>query len=450
TEFIQVLTEELAKIQSGSSSGEAFGLTIEQATRLFAISEVSFFAVSTVGVEQLGNELSSLGTFTTVSGERTFCDSLAASQVVPPADSNASGILSYREHLAALDQTLVPSALGLEGYLIAQLFERAAIANGPALNTEGIVDALEGLRNIDLGTGSTLEFGPSRRQATDQVFGTELSETCSFSAIDLGEPVVNPPPVGGDCPGSVCTLTGVITEDQTLTANFQYLLRGTVFVGDGTNPTTLTIQPGTTILGDRATTGTLVVRRGSKLEAVGTVESPIVFTSNQPQGSRSPGDWGGVILNGRAPINRCGLDAEQCAAFNQAFGEGGTGFYGGNDDDDDSGELRYVRIEFAGKLLSPENELNGLALQGVGRGTVLDYIQIHRGKDDGIEFFGGTVDFQHILVTGAQDDSFDWTEGWTGRGQFLVVQQWPDDADNGIEADNNDDDRNLLPRARPL
>ncbi|MEM7675853.1 MAG: ABC transporter substrate-binding protein, partial [Myxococcota bacterium] len=450
TEFIKVLTEELAKIQSGSSSGEAFGLTIEQATSLFTISDLSFFAVSTVGVEQLGVELSSLGTFTTVSGPRTFCDALTASQVVPPSDSNATGIIQYRDHLRELDATLVPSSLGLEGYLIAQLFARAVVDNGPALSTEGVVDALEQLNSVDFGTGTTLQFSQSQHQATDEVFGTELSSTCSFDAVDLGEPVINPPPTGDDCPGGVCTLTGVITENQTLTANFRYLLRGTVFVGDGTNPTTLTVQPGTTILGERATTGTLVVRRGSQLQAVGSVESPIVFTSDRAQGNRAPGDWGGIILNGRAPINRCGLDAEQCATFNQAFGEGGTGFYGGDNPNDNSGELRYVRIEFAGKLLSPENELNGLALQGVGRGTVLDYIQIHRGKDDGIEFFGGTVDFKHVLVTGAQDDSFDWTEGWTGRGQFLVVQQWPDDSDNGIEADNNDQGRDTLPRARPL
>ena len=448
--FVRILREELARIRSGDSNGAAFGLSAEQVVQLFSVDDVTFFSISGVGVDQLTAELSTFGSFQTVAGQRSFCEPVVASQVVPPIDGSASGIIQYRDHLRLLDSTLVPTSLGLEGYLLARIFSEAVLANGPALSTEGVIDTLEGLQNLDFGTGVTLGFSPSTHQATNQVFGADVTATCDLESLELGEPIDDPDPMPSDCVAGVCTITGVITQDRTLTADFRWLLTGTVFVGDGTTPTVLTIAPGTTVLGDKATTGTLVVRRGSRIEAIGTREAPIVFTSAEPPGSRAAGDWGGVIINGRAPINDCALDPDDCVAFNQAFGEGGTGFYGGNNPDDDSGELRYVRIEFAGKLLSPENELNGLALQGVGRGTVLDFIQIHRGQDDGIEFFGGTVDFKHVLVTGALDDSFDWTEGWTGRGQYLIAQQWPDDSDNGIEADNNDPDRDNQPRSRPI
>ena len=448
--FVKALLEELSKIQAGDSGGQAFQLTTVEATRLFSVTDLSFFALSSVGVDQMGRELASFGNYQTVAGMRSFCESVLASQVVPPLDSNASGLITYRDHLRAMDPNLVPSAVSLEGYLVARIFSEAVIEHGPALSTEGVVDALEGLTDLDFGVGTTLSFGPSNHQASDKVFGVALSPVCALEPLDLGEPTGTPPPPQDGCQDGVCTLTGVITQDTTLTADKRWLLKGTVFVGDGASRTVLTVEPGTTVVGDKATTGVLVIRRAAQLRAVGSREMPIVFTSGQPVGMRRSGDWGGVIINGRAPINECGLEPSQCTQFNQAFGEGGTGFFGGSDPEDDSGELRFVRIEFAGKLLSPENELNGLALQGVGRGTQLDYIQVHRGKDDGIEFFGGTVDIKHLLVTGAEDDSLDWTWGWQGRGQFIVTQHWRGDADNGIEADNNDDERDAEPRAHPV
>ncbi len=250
------------------------------------------------------------------------------------------------------------------------------------------------------------------------------------------------------CDGSVCTLTGTIVDDLTLTADKQWLLRGGVFIGNDKDRTILTIEPGTNIYGESATTGMLVVTRGSQIMAEGTREKPIVFTSSKAPGSRARGDWGGVIINGRAPTNNCAEDTphpELC----EAFGEGGTGWYGGDDPNDNSGVLKYVRIEFAGHIISPDNELNGLALQGVGRGTTLDYIQVHMNKDDGIEFFGGTANFKHVLVTGVADDNLDWTDGWQGKGQFFVCQQYDDAADNGLEADNNAENNAAAPRSHP-
>ncbi len=251
---------------------------------------------------------------------------------------------------------------------------------------------------------------------------------------------------GTDCDDGVCVLSGIITEDLTLTADVQWLLRGGVFIGDDINETVLTIEPGTTIYGESSTDGMLVVTRGSRIEADGTAEAPIVFTSSKNPGSRARGDWGGLIINGKAPINVCDDGGADC----EAFGEGGTGWYGGSEATDNSGTLRYVRVEFAGTLVSPDNELNGIAFQGVGSATTIDYIQVHMNADDGIEFFGGTADAKHLVVTGVGDDCLDWTDGWSGSAQFIVLQQHDDaSGDNGIEADNNGENNDASPRSNP-
>lgn len=222
-----------------------------------------------------------------------------------------------------------------------------------------------------------------------------------------------------------------------LTNDTYWLLRGAVFFQ---NTARVVIQPGTTVIGETATRGTLIIDRGAQIIADGTPEAPIVFTSDQPVGSRARGDWGGLIINGRAPLNLPG---------GLGIGEGDTGVYGGNDPDDNSGILRYVRVEFAGIEFSPDNELNGIAFQGVGRGTIVENIQVSHNKDDGIEMFGGTVDIKRAVLTYIGDDSIDWTFGWSGRLQFAVVQQRGDNADRGIEADNNGNNNDLLPRSNP-
>lgn len=272
-------------------------------------------------------------------------------------------------------------------------------------------------------------------------------------------------------------IQGQLLDNVNLTNDFTYLLKGLVLIGNGTQPVTMTVEPGTTITGDFETTGTLVVSRNSKLIADGVHQeggadetcaaatdcavsgakcidglcaSPIVFTSEKPAGQRATGDWGGIAINGRAPVNCTLNNAFNAVEFTtsvsgscQGVGEGGSGLYGGTDPDDDSGVLRFVRVEFAGKLIQDaatgiENELNGIAFQGAGRGTVVDYVHIHRGQDDGIEFFGGTVDVKHILVTCADDDSFDWTGGYSGRAQFIMLQHCGATGDAGIEADGRE------------
>ncbi len=235
----------------------------------------------------------------------------------------------------------------------------------------------------------------------------------------------------------VIVVTGEVTASETWTANNYYVLRGAVFVR---NAATLNIQAGTWIIGESGSVGTLIVERGGRLNAVGTREQPIVFTSDQPVGARARGDWGGLIINGRAPVNLEG---------GEGAGEGDTGVYGGNDPNDNSGTLRYVRVEFAGVEFSPDNELNGIAFQGVGRGTTVDFVQVHMNRDDALVWFGGTADIKHAVASNAADDSFDWTFGWSGRAQFIAIHQRGDDADNAIEADNNEFNNSLTPRSNP-
>lgn len=235
----------------------------------------------------------------------------------------------------------------------------------------------------------------------------------------------------------VIVVTGSVTGTETWTNTYYYVLRGAVFVENGA---TLNIGAGTRVIGESGSVGTLIVKRGGRLNAIGTASAPIVFTSDQAVGNRSRGDWGGLIINGRAPVNVEGGEVE---------GEADTGVYGGNNPNDNSGSLRYVRVEFAGVEFSPDNELNGIAFQGVGRGGTYEYLQVHMNRDDAFEWFGGTADIKYAVASNAADDSFDWTFGWSGRAQFIAVTQRGDDADNGIEADNNEFNNNLLPRSNP-
>lgn len=231
-------------------------------------------------------------------------------------------------------------------------------------------------------------------------------------------------------------VVGTINTDYTFTASENWLLSAGVFVEDGS---TLTIEAGTSIkAADDGTTPFLAISQGGKLMAEGTASAPIVFTTINS--SPAPGDWGGIIINGYAPINVTGGTAE---------GEGGTGTYGGDDSDDNSGVLSYIRVEYAGRILGTDNELNGFAFQGVGSGTDVSYLQAYRGADDGFEFFGGTVNIRYCVSTGNHDDSFDWTQGWTGNGQFLVVNQNSDKGDRGFECDNNGDDNGAEPFSNP-
>ncbi|HEU4535802.1 MAG TPA: hypothetical protein VFS00_16865, partial [Polyangiaceae bacterium] len=238
-------------------------------------------------------------------------------------------------------------------------------------------------------------------------------------------------------------LTGDISRNRTLFCSKDYVLSGYVKVLDGV---TLTIQPGTRLrgrgsVGTTQPPGTLLVLPGGKLEANGRADAPIVFTSASETPAR--GDWGGVALLGNAPINR--KDEQGMPLLGELDGVVEPITYGGLDRDDSSGILKYVRIEYAGLSLALGSELNGLTLAGVGRGTVIDYVQVRETVDDCFAFSGGNVDAKHLICQRAGDDGFDLEQGYAGRLQFLVMQQDLQAGDflpNGIEAEN---DENLLP-----
>ncbi|MFN4079670.1 MAG: hypothetical protein ACK4NS_02120 [Saprospiraceae bacterium] len=249
-----------------------------------------------------------------------------------------------------------------------------------------------------------------------------------------------------DNQNTLVELTGDLTT-RTLTADKKYLLKGQVFVRSGQ---TLTIEPGTVILGDRRTKGTLIIDRGGKIEANGTVEKPIVFTSSLEEGIRDRGDWGGLVILGNAACNQIDPAVEGITPA-VVFGANPSNSVGPKvaNDEESSGTLRYVRVEFAGIELTPNNETNSITVGGAGRGTVMEYCMVSFGGDDGFEFFGGTHNAKYLVSFCTWDDDFDIDYGWTGNVQFGLAIRYPSYADqsqsNGIETDNGPNDNDVQP-----
>jgi len=261
-----------------------------------------------------------------------------------------------------------------------------------------------------------------------------LFASCSSKSDDIN---INPPTTNED----VVVVSGDITANTTWSANKIYLLKGGVYV---VNNATLTIEPGTIIKGDKGTKGALIITRGAKIMAVGTVDKPIVFTSNIASGGRSQGDWGGVILLGKAP-NNGGTDVQI-----EGIDPSAKGKHGGTDPADNSGTMQYVRIEYAGIPLSVDNEINGLTFGSVGSGTTIDHIEVYRSGDDAYEWFGGTVNAKYLLAIDTWDDDFDTDNGFSGKVQFGLAQRLASTADvsgsNGFESDNNAAGDNKTPQ----
>lgn len=229
----------------------------------------------------------------------------------------------------------------------------------------------------------------------------------------------------------VVEVSGKITANTTWKESDKYLLKGFVYVESGA---TLTIEAGTIVLGDKITKGTLIIKPGAKIIARGTSTKPIVFTSSQPKGSRNYGDWGGLILLGNARVNKTPATIE---------GENVSNF-GGTNDEDNSGVLKYIRIEFAGIAFETDKEINALTLGGVGSGTEIDYVQVSYSGDDAYEWFGGSVNAKHLIAYKTLDDDFDTDWGYSGKVQYGFSLRDPNVADqcscsdsNGFESDND-------------
>ena len=218
---------------------------------------------------------------------------------------------------------------------------------------------------------------------------------------------------GGGSETTTVNLSGVYTTDLTLNPDIEYIVTGPVLIASGA---TFTVPAGMTIKAEPVGVNAYIaIQQGAKIEANGTAANPIVFTSNAA--APSSGNWGGIVLCGRAPINSTADGSTDTATT-----EVGGLSYGGNVSDDDSGSIQYVRIEYAGGAIDGNAELNSLSVYAVGTGTVIDYVEAYEGSDDGFEFFGGTVEASHLVVVNSEDDSIDWTEGFIGSITDAYVQ----------------------------
>lgn len=237
------------------------------------------------------------------------------------------------------------------------------------------------------------------------------------------------------------TLPQIIAENLLLEANTTWFLKGGVHVKAGA---TLTIEEGVHIVDpDEDGVSYLMVEQDAKIIAKGTANNMIVFTTEDAPTKGSPGSWGGIIINGHAPINN---GDESGRAVPEVSGPGI--YYGGNNPADDSGVLEYIRLEFGGNQITATKEHNGFTFNGVGTGTVLRNLQAHKGADDGFEWFGGTVNAQNLVSTDNGDDSFDWTEGWIGTAENLYGHN-STQGDRGLEGDNNQNNNAMEPFSFP-
>ena len=300
--------------------------------------------------------------------------------------------------------------------------------------------------------GSNHSIAPSEMTSTDYKGAIEPGSTpwysgwSFYSRLIAGNLNSDPLPIA-----SFETITddGSGTGTVTWTNNMTYIIDGFVFVNDGQ---TLTIEAGTVIQGksgQEENASALIVARGGKIIAEGTATQPIVFTfegdaGNTPATTR--GNWGGLIILGNASLNSSpGVTQIEGIPTSEPRGE-----YGGSDDLDDSGILKYVSIRHGGTNIGADNEINGLTLGGVGAGTTIEYVEVIGNNDDGIEWFGGTVNAKYLISAYCADDALDYDEGYRGLNQWVIVHQDPEEADRGGEHDGGTDPETAMPYATPI
>lgn len=330
-----------------------------------------------------------------------------------------------------------------------ELIEQAAVSTNPDIRELGI-----GL--LDINTSDALTHGRHDRPA---VINPDIAETVGYKSSSEQPPkrskatlllsalvvillgVIVAAIFSKDIAqavGGTQVVSGSLRGEQLWTKDKTWILDGTVYVEAGAR---LVIEAGTLVQGRPGSA--LLVTRDASILARGTALAPIIFTSSAVAGKRQAGDWGGVVLLGNAPVNTADAQIEGLDAGDT------RGMFGGSDASDNCGVLEYARIEFAGYEVYANNELNGLTLGGCGSKTIIRNVQVHRALDDGIEIFGGNVDLRHILITGAADDSLDWDMGWTGRVQFMQIQQYAGVGDNAFEADNREGAYQVEPVSEP-
>ncbi|MBY0385579.1 hypothetical protein K2X05_10530 [bacterium] len=248
---------------------------------------------------------------------------------------------------------------------------------------------------------------------------------------------------------SICFIEGsYLNTNLVLTADTAWVLKGDVRIGgDKKDNSTLTLEAGTVVYGSPQSF--ITITRDSKIFANGTQNKPVVFTALE-RVNPTAGYWGGLVITGNARINNCG--AGVCEGFIEGVASDQAPKYGGSNDDDSSGSMEYMRVEYAGYTFGTDSELNAITLYAVGRGTKIENIEAYKGADDGIELFGGTVNLKYVVSIDNDDDGFDWDQGWSGAAQFvyIVLENASEKDPNGIEGDNFRDNHTATPRSNPV
>jgi hypothetical protein len=284
---------------------------------------------------------------------------------------------------------------------------------------EGATGAFVAAGNVPAPSGGgTVTYTDANLKANTMYRYRVFANRGSLKSPASGEAIVTTQPFGS----TAAVINADITTNRTLYADTAYTLSGFIHVGNGA---TLTIQPGTIIKGDFNVLGSsLMILKGAKIQAVGTADAPIVFTSSRPAGQRQPGDWGGLLLVGNAPNNRSGsVTVEGTGTDGTAVVSGKNYpvvYNGGTIATDNSGTLSYVRVEFGGFAPVQDQEFNSFTFAAIGSGTRASYLESLAGLDDAFEFFGGGFDLDHLVALETGDDMFDMSEGWSGRMQYLV------------------------------
>ncbi|MGX9463231.1 hypothetical protein ACWXWU_18645 [Shewanella sp. A14] len=302
--------------------------------------------------------------------------------------------------------------------------------------------------NINAGSDTATPVTPTpttpTQTAQEKSYSGFATKSTTMTAVDGKEVWVLKGTLAPSTAASTITTGGQDGDKIVLGNDVVWQLDGAVIAGgDNANTVELSILPGTKILG--GSDSYLVISRGSKIMADGTATAPIVFTSVETALGQEgkAGQWGGLVLLGNAPVNTC-PDLTNCSA---SF-EVGNHSYGGNDTEDNSGSIKYVRVEFGGFKINDTQEMNGISFAGVGAGTEVDHVQVHMNNDDGFEFWGGNVSVSNIVLTENFDDSLDWTNGWQGSAQHVYIRQADNGSNRGIEADSNSD-ATAVPMSKP-
>ncbi|MBU6157561.1 MAG: T9SS type A sorting domain-containing protein [Bacteroidetes bacterium] len=376
-----------------------------------------------------------------------------------------TGVTVFKDNIIA--GTTRATEPGTASAVVDSLFNQSVFANDSLVSTTGILESPYDYLNPDYrpAIGSPALTGVN---FTDAAFNNRKIVVSAVSSIrDVSyrgafapapaamwtEGWTNWDPINASYPAPTVTVTGTITSNTTWTSSNTYLISGLVYVASGV---TLTIQPGTVIRGDATiSNSSLIITKNAKLIAEGNISNPIVFTSSKAAGSRGVGDWGGLIILGRASLNRPGGVANIegiAASTNTEYGGGAA-----PNDNDNSGVLKFVRVEFGGYVFNTDQEINGITFGAVGRGTVVDYVQVSYTNDDAFEWFGGTVNCAHLVAYRNLDDNWDTDFGYSGSVQFalgvrdpLISDQSTGSTSEGFESDNDGQGSSNSPQTRAL